>query len=133
MRFLIVEDDLAARVILSKYLEKIGDCVVAEDGRDGYERFVEAWEAGEAFDVVFLDIMMPRMDGHETLKKIREYEEKVGVDPFKATKVLMTTALNDPQNVIQAFHEGGANGYLVKPIKKQRLYAELLSLGIPVK
>ncbi|AEJ61460.1 response regulator receiver protein [Spirochaeta thermophila DSM 6578] len=132
MRFLIVEDDIAARVVLTKYLERLGECVVAEDGVEGFEAFVEAWEGGKRFDVVFLDIMMPRMDGQETLRKIREFERSRGVDPFTSTKVLMTTALNDPQNVIQAFHEGGAQGYLVKPIRKERLYAELVSLGIPV-
>ena len=52
---------------------------------------------------------------------------ELGVAPVK---VLMTTALSDPKTVIKSFHDGEASGYLVKPIERAKLFAELAKLGL---
>jgi len=50
-----------------------------------------------------MDIMMPKMDGQEALKRIREMEKKMGVSSVDEVKVIMTTVMEDPKSVIQAF------------------------------
>ncbi len=66
-KILIIDDDGAVRATIKLLLERAGhDVVVASDGRNGLATF----EAG-TFDLLFLDIFMPRMDGLETMRLIR--------------------------------------------------------------
>jgi two-component system chemotaxis response regulator CheY len=76
-----------------------------------------------------MDIMLPKLDGQSVLRKIRESERTCGVKPVEAAKVVMTTALSDPKNIIRAFNEGGADSYLLKPIDKRKLIDELQKIG----
>lgn len=54
----------------------------------------------------------------------------MAVQPGREAKVIMTTALDDVKNVTQAFFQGGASGYLVKPIERQKVVEELEKLGV---
>jgi two-component system chemotaxis response regulator CheY len=128
MKVLIVEDDFTNRKVLQKYLEPFAKCDVAVDGREALETFSAALRAGEPYELVFLDIMMPQVDGHAVLRGIRELESSSGVVGDGASKVIMTTALDDSSNVLGAFSEG-CEAYVVKPIDKQKLYHELRKLG----
>jgi len=72
---------------------------------------------------------MLEMNGHETLKKIREIENKYHIFGSEGVKVIMTTALSDSVNFMEAFRSG-CEGYLVKPINKEKLLSEIERLGI---
>jgi two-component system chemotaxis response regulator CheY len=61
---------------------------------------------------------------------IRSTEKEMGISPQEEVKVIMTTALEDPANVIRAFNRGGATGYIVKPIQKDILLEEIRKAGI---
>ncbi|TVR93908.1 MAG: response regulator [Spirochaetaceae bacterium] len=130
MRFLVVEDDFGSRRLLQTMVRDIGACDVVVDGVEAIDAFRLAWEENDPYDVIFLDIMMPRMDGQEALLRIRELEKEMGIHERDVVKVVMTTALEDPKNVIEAYYKGGATGYLVKPINRESLQAELIQLGI---
>lgn len=130
MRILIVEDDFIGRKVLQRLLLKYGECDVAVDGLEAVKAFDLAWTAGMPYDLLFLDIMMPNMSGHDALKIIREKERSMAVAPGREAKVIMTTALDDVKNVTQAFFQGGASGYLVKPIERQNVVEELQKLGL---
>lgn len=129
MKVLIVEDDFTNRKILQRYLQPHGECDIAVDGDEAYEAFKGAFTARQPYDLVCLDIMMPRMDGHSVLKRIREYETEHGVNASDGVKIIMTTALDDSRNVLGAFKEG-AEAYVVKPIEKQKLLHEIRKLGL---
>jgi len=73
---------------------------------------------------------MPKLDGHETLAKIRSIEKEGNVPVQEAVKVIMTTALGDPKNVVKALYGEGAGSYLVKPIGKQKLLEELHCMSL---
>ena len=73
---------------------------------------------------------MPNVDGQQALKEIREIEKEMGIKASNKVKVIMTTALKDPKNVMEAFYKGGASSYIVKPIKKQKLLEEVQKLGL---
>lgn len=130
MRILIVEDDFVGRKVMHQLLLEYGECDVAVDGLEAVKAFDLAWEEKRPYDVLFLDIMMPNMSGHEALKIIREREKQRGVLPVNEVKVIMASALDDVKNVTQSFFQGGASAYLVKPIERRKVIEELRKLGL---
>ena len=72
------------------------------------------------YDLICLDIMMPGMDGHKVLQKIRETERNNQVPLGNGVKIIMTTALGDKQNVLNAFRTS-CDAYMVKPYDRNRL------------
>lgn len=128
MKFLIVDDDLINRKLLSALLKPYGDCDIAVNGKEAVDKVEEALKAQSAFDVVFLDIMMPEMNGHESLQAIRKLESDQGLPLGSGCKIVMVTALGDSRNVLSAFSEG-AEYYLVKPIQQKKLFELLEEMG----
>ncbi len=128
LRILIVEDDFASRKVLSVLLKAFGECDVAVNGIEAVQAFDLAIEEGALYDLICLDILMPEMDGHEVLKKIREIEEKNEISGSDRVKIIMTTALSDSKNVIEAFREQ-CEAYIVKPITKEELFKQMRALG----
>ena len=63
---------------------------------------------------------MPEMDGHETLRQIRQYEKENDILLGHGIKILMTTALNDSKNVFSSFKDG-CEGYMLKPVSRDGL------------
>jgi two-component system chemotaxis response regulator CheY len=113
MKVLIAEDDFTCRKLMQRLLAPFGESDIAE---------------GERYDLVCLDIMMPEMDGQTVLKEIRKIEEESGLGGLDGVKILMTTALNDPKNIMQAFNSQ-CEGYLVKPIDRAKLITLLHDFG----
>lgn len=130
MKILVVEDDFGSRRMMQKLLEPYGDVDVVVDGEEAVEAFKMAWEESAPYIVVFMDIMMPKMDGHEALKRMRELERDLDVKPVSEVKVIMTSVLEDPKNVIEAYYGGSATSYLIKPIDREKLEEELERLGV---
>ena len=131
MRILIVEDDFISRRLLCRYLQNHGECDVAVNGNEAVGAFKQTLLAGDRYDLVCLDIMMPGMDGQETLKRIRALEQEHGVGDAERARVIMTTALEDHDNVMAAF-SNACDGYVVKPIEKRKFLATLQEIGLPV-
>lgn len=129
MNILVVEDDFISRRLLCRYLEKAGNCDVAINGAEAVAAVHDALHAGEHYDLVCLDIMMPGMSGQEALTAIRALEVEHGLNVGQGARVIMTTALEDHSTVRQAF-KASADGYLVKPIEKQKLFKLLAELGL---
>ena len=129
MRILIVEDEFTSRKLLTALLAEFGRCDTAEDGLECVAAFKRAAADGDPYDLVCMDIMMPNMDGHQALKEIRAIEQAQGLSTSEETKVIMITALNDPQTVVKAYYKGGAAAYLPKPIEVDGLHSVLRDLG----
>jgi len=129
MKILVVEDDFASRKLLLVLLSKYGECDMACNGVEGLEAYLLALESGEKYDLITLDIMMPEMNGHEVLKRIRTVELDRQLDPVC---IMMTSALSDSENILSAF-KNQCEAYLRKPISKNELSKKLVELGlIPV-
>ncbi|MCC5886461.1 MAG: response regulator [Gammaproteobacteria bacterium] len=131
MKSLIVEDDLTSRILLQEYLKGYGPSHVAVNGREAVEAVDAALSAGESYDLICLDVMMPELDGQQALQEIREAERSAaaGSRTPRYSKVVMTTALSDKANVEQAI-AARCDGFLVKPIAKQRFLDELRKLNL---
>lgn len=132
MKILIVEDDFMVRRILKEILSPYGDCDVAIDGQEAVQAFRMAWEDNKPYDLICLDIMMPVMDGQESLKVIRKEEVEMGVPPSEEAKIIMITALDDQKSIFEAYYKGGATSYIVKPVVKEKLLEEIRKLGISI-
>jgi len=130
MKTLIVEDDFICRQIMKDILKKYGDCDIVVDGEEAIQAFRLAWEDNEPYDLICMDIMMPRMDGQEALKQIRAFEKEMNIRGVNEVKVIMTTALGDPKTVVDSFYKSGATSYLVKPLTEDILLAEMKSFGL---
>ncbi len=131
MHILVVEDDFISRRLLCRYLEPLGGCDVAINGNEAVEAVCSALEAGTHYDLICLDIMMPGMGGQEALGLIRKLEEENGLINGAGAKVVMTTALEDHENIQQAF-SSSADGYVVKPIEKKKFMATLVDLDLEI-
>lgn len=129
MKSLVVDDDFYSRRILQTIFSHYGESHVAVDGKEALFAFEQSLAENSPYDAICLDIMMPEMDGQEVLKKIRELEEKKGILGSDSVKIIMTTALSDGENIIQAFREQ-CEAYLVKPINKTKLIKILTDFGL---
>jgi len=130
MRILIVEDDFTARYVLQKILSEFGECDIVVNGEEAIKAVEIARSEGKPYDVIFLDIMMPIMDGVDALKGIRKQERDLGISPEKEVKIIMLTALDTPKDVIESYYKGGCDLYLVKPIEKKKLLSALKELKL---
>ena len=127
MKTLIAEDDFTGRLVLQGILKQFGNVHIAVDGKECLEAVRHSLESKNYYDLICLDILMPEMDGHQVLKEIRRLEAKSGQ---KEVKVLMTTILDDPKNVFEAYYRGGATSYLIKPVHGSKVIQELQCFGL---
>jgi two-component system, chemotaxis family, chemotaxis protein CheY len=129
MKTLIVDDDFTSRLLLRECLKSYGPSHLAVNGREAVEAVRIALEAVEPYNLICLDIMMPEMDGQAALKEIRRMEASARVAAPDQAKIVMTTALADRINVVEAAR-GKCDCFLTKPIQKVKLLEELRKLGL---
>lgn len=127
MKILVVEDDFTSRILMHKLLSPYGDVHIAVNGKEAVSVVKESIENKDLYDLICLDVMMPEMDGHTALEQIRELEQDAGYTVGQGSKVIMTTALSDSQNVIGAFKEN-CDAYMVKPVERAKLLRQLRKL-----
>ncbi|MBN1764069.1 MAG: response regulator [Sedimentisphaerales bacterium] len=131
MRILVVDDDFINRKYLVTLLRPLGECDVAVNGLEAVAAYESALDAEEPYDLLCLDIMMPEMDGMQALKEIRRLEVERDILELDGAKVIMTTAVDQRKNIMEAFR-AGCESYLIKPVKKDKLYEEIVRLGFDV-
>jgi two-component system chemotaxis response regulator CheY len=129
MKTLVVEDDFTSRLFLQELLSEYGECHIALNGKEAVEAFRAARAAKHGYNLICMDVMMPEMDGHAALQEIRAIEKDDGVLPNYAVTIVMTTALDDPKNVMQAY-ESACDAYVLKPIDTSKLLDYLKSLRL---
>ena len=115
IRILVAEDELVGRNKLRAILRSYGDCDSVTNGKDALESVTTAWQSKAPYDLLFLDIEMPVMDGLSVLREIRNQEASRAVPAEKKVKIIMTTSHSDGDTVTQCIREG-CNDYIVKPV-----------------
>lgn len=126
LKILIVEDEELSRELMLFYFSTLGKCDIATNGLEAIEAFMMANDEGENYDLITLDIIMPKMDGHEVLRLIRSIEEGRGL---AASRIIMTTSMDDAKEIMSSF-KNQCDGYLVKPISSEALVKLLLEFNL---
>lgn len=112
---LLVEDDNSVASLIVRSLTEEGyNVTLAPDGQYGWDMLEQS-----SYDLIILDIMLPKINGLELCKMIR----KAGIE----TQILMLTALGSTQNIVSGL-DNGADDYLVKPYKLEELLARVRSM-----
>ena len=114
---------------MEAFLAEFGTCDMAEDGIKGLSAVLKSFEEETPYDAIFLDIMMPKLEGQQVLQKIRELEEAKNITPPRSVKVIMASALGDSENVMEAF-KSQADAYLVKPVLRDKLVSTMKKAGL---
>ena len=115
---ILVADDIAQNIELMQIVLSRGGHRVAA-ARDG-EEAVQAVTRG-AFDVVLMDVQMPRVDGLEATRRIRAWEQLQGLPPVPIVALSASVQRHDQE----AAREAGMNGFASKPLELQRLLMEI--------
>ncbi len=129
MKSLIVEDEFAARRLLQIYLAPFGECDIAINGVEAVKIIEQVISNGVPYDLICLDINMPQMNGMETLKVIRQIEKTNGISKQDRIKIIITSS-NVESEYIDGARDEGCQAYIIKPIRKQELLAEVERLGL---
>lgn len=112
---LVVDDNFVNQKLMSKILESLGvKCHVAADGMEAIEKL-----SRNTYDLVFMDIYMPKMDGLEAIRRIRRTDELKGLPVYAVTASVTDSEIR--QYVIEGF-----NGIIAKPYDKRQI-AQILS------
>jgi DNA-binding response OmpR family regulator len=115
MRILVIEDELKVARFLKKGLEAEGyEVETAADGKSG-----EKLARTEAYDLILLDVLLPKKDGFEILRDLRKDEIR--------TTILMLTARSTTEDIVGGLDQG-ADDYLTKPFAFTELLARIRSL-----
>jgi len=131
MKILIVDDDISTRQLLQAILMDLGTCDLAVDGKEAVELVAKSIEKQEIYDIIFLDIMMPELNGHEALLEIRKLEDSHNIHIGNGSKVVMQTCLDDKENILSSFREG-CEYYIMKPYNKQKILELIEKMGYTV-
>ncbi len=116
LNILLAEDNPVNQKVALLMLEKGGHIVtVVEDG----ELAVEAWRTGQ-FDMILMDVMMPKLNGIEATRQIRQAETRLG-GHIPIVAITANAMQSDQEQCLGA----GMDGYLAKPLSPNRLHQEI--------
>lgn len=128
MKVLIVDDCMVTRELLAVPLAGCATVDQAENGKAGLEMVKQALAQGEPYDLICLDLNMPQLGGHDTLREIRLLEERHATGG-RAT-IFMITASSDPDDMVEALMTGECDDYLTKPVISKTFLALLKKHGL---
>jgi len=129
MKILIAEDDPVTLIFMKKFLGKYGECDSAVNGLEAVAAFSVALTEEKPYDLVCLDIRMPKLDGIGVFKALKKIEKQTGIDREKEVKIIMTTAVNDREIITEA-SDAGCENYAWKPIEMERFILLMQNLGL---
>ena len=109
---LVVDDNGMNRKLFSMLLKKMGNNVEEADSGEECLKMV----CRKKYDLIFMDHMMPEMDGIEALNRMKDLQDSLNM----GTPVVALTA-NDMNNGREYYLDAGFNGYLEKPVLPQKL------------
>jgi PAS domain S-box-containing protein len=125
LSILVAEDNEINALLMRSLLTRLGhDVILTTNGEEALESWVAAETAETPYDLVLMDVQMPKLDGIETTKRIREQEAG---QRLRRTTILALTA-NALIDDRYACFEAGMDGFLVKPLDRDKLAAALAGL-----
>lgn len=124
LRILVVDDELMHRTLMLKIVEPYGMCDTANNGEIALRMFDEAHDRGAPYHMITLDIMMPIMDGQQTLKMIRRRERERGIALGQEVTIFMVSSM-DGDHILEAFFLGHCTDYIKKPYSQETILSKM--------
>jgi CheY-like chemotaxis protein len=122
---LVAEDNEINALLMRSLLTRLGhQAVITTNGAEALESWLSAKSAGAPYDLVLMDIQMPALDGIETTKRIRACEAAQSV---RKTPIIALTANTLVEDRYACF-EAGMDGFLIKPLDREKLADALAGL-----
>jgi PAS domain S-box-containing protein len=122
---LVAEDNEINALLMRSLLGRLGHrAVITTNGEEALESWQAAKSAGTPYDAVFMDIQMPRLDGIETTRRLRSLEAS---ESGRRTPILALTANTLVEDRYACF-EAGMDGFLIKPLDREKLAEALAGL-----
>jgi len=115
---LVVEDEYLSKQLMGLIIARYGSFDSADDGAQALRAVKLAREEGRPYDLIFLDIVLPTMDGLTVLSEIRSHEASLGA--MGASKVIMVSALSDGETQRES-RDHQCDAYMTKPFSKSML------------
>jgi DNA-binding NarL/FixJ family response regulator len=109
VRVMLIDDSRATRLVMRRFIESVGMTVVGE--ADNAEDGVELAER-EQPDILFLDVVLPRVSGVDVLKRVRPL--------LPQTAIIMVTSIAERDTVTEC-RDLGADGYVLKPLDREKI------------
>ena len=128
MKALIVEDELTSRIILQRILSPFGDVHLCYNGNEAIDAFCSMLDQGTPYNLICMDFMMPEIDGHAALTRIRAIEKERGISQGERVKVIMTTGLSNIETEYVDI-TSMCDAIILKPFRKDALLKALQDLG----
>lgn len=120
-RFLIAEDDALSRKILENYFSEFATCDLAVDGHQAFEMFTKAIIDGCPYDLVCTDIIMPKVDGYDLIRKIRACEQSLPIVDCVRTKIFVISVNDSTSDMSRALLDCDCDDYIVKPFHREQV------------
>ncbi len=126
LAILVAEDNEINALLMRSLLTRLGHhAVITTNGEEALESWLAAKSAGAPYDLVLMDIQMPQLDGIETTRRIRKREAG---QPGRQTPILALTANTLVEDRYACF-EAGMDGFLIKPLDREKLADALAGLA----
>lgn len=129
LKALVIDDDPVCRQRLNSLLGDFFDCSFAVNGREGLEAYIESRVQNNPYDFIALDINIPELNGHETLRAIRQWENENGVEGTNSIKIIMITSESTSKHIFSSFKQG-CEAYVIKSDLTEKLLDEIAKLGL---
>ena len=119
VRILLAEDNMVNQKLAQTVLSKAGYHVeVANNGKEAVKKYTQS---PDGFDLIFMDIQMPEMNGMEATKAIRRYEKQLATRHIPIVAVTANAMKGDRETYLEA----GMDDYITKPIKRELVFESI--------
>jgi two-component system, chemotaxis family, chemotaxis protein CheY len=129
VRALIVEDDDTTRLLLNAILSRYAQCDTVQNGTQALEAYQKAVQAGQPYELITLDLVLPDLEGLEVLRRVRALEGERKVPSSDIVRVLIVTGAREDPGAEHEFRSG-SEAWLLKPLRERSLVEKLAELGL---
>ncbi|HBC56733.1 MAG TPA: hypothetical protein DCZ03_06160 [Gammaproteobacteria bacterium] len=128
-KILLVVEDLGIAHYLESVMRQFGHVEIYTDSPDALEAFEQALADAEPYDLVAVDLFMPKLDGAACVQKMRKIEHRRKVPEIYAARILMISIVHDGLDGLEA-EVDGCNGYLFRPFAPADLVSQIRNVVV---